>query len=285
MAAAGRLTEVATLFGLLLLHELAHIIAARRRGLSVTDIELTPLGGVARIDAPLGTEPTTEVAVAMAGPICNGILAFVGLFALRYNGVEGDWWRLFTYANLALVVFNVLPALPLDGGRVYRAYLARRLGVRQATVRAARQAKRLAVMLFILGVGGSLIRQVSISLIPLALFVYFAARREEAEAPFLLIRFLSAKRDGLSRLDRLPMRAIAAKPQATVQSIAEGLLPEAYHVVWVVDDKGKVLGVISETQILDMFFSGGMYQKVDTMLSPNRAFGQGATEPRRKAID
>lgn len=267
MAVVGRLTEAATLFGIVVLHELAHVAVALRWGLSVSRIELTPLGGVARIDALLGADPAAEIGVAVAGPLFNLILAFVGWLAIGYNVVEGEWWRLFTYANLALAAFNMLPALPLDGGRVYRACLARRLGLRQATLRAAGLSKGLAVVLLLLGVGGSLIRLVSITTIPLAFFVYLSARREEAEAPYVLIRTLSAKRDELARVGRLPVRTVAVPPQATVHSIAEGLLPREYHLVSVIDQHGKVLGVISETQILDAFFSGAMYRRVGSLLS------------------
>lgn len=267
MAAAGRLTEVATLFGVLVLHELAHIAAARRRGMLVSHVELTPIGGVAHIDAPLGIDPAAELAVAAAGPAFSAALAFVGWLALRYNVVEGDWWHLFIWANVTVLGFNAVPVLPLDGGRIYRAFLARRVGLRRATVHAVRLARPLAAALLFVGVAGTAVRPVSVALLPLAVFVYLAARREEADAPFLLIRFLAAKREELGRRGLLPVQAVAISPEATVRSLAERLVPGRYCVFWVVDGDGKVLGVVSEAQVLDCFFSGGVHRRAGALVS------------------
>ena len=192
MAAAGRLTEVATLFGVLVLHELAHIAAARRRGMLVSHVELTPIGGVAHIDAPLGIDPAAELAVAAAGPAFSAALAFVGWLALRYNVVEGDWWHLFIWANVTVLGFNAVPVLPLDGGRIYRAFLARRVGLRRATVHAVRLARPLAAALLFVGLAGTAVRPVSVALLPLVFSCTLPPGARRLTHP-LLIRFLAAK--------------------------------------------------------------------------------------------
>ena len=127
--------------------------------------------------------------------------------------------------------------------------------------------KTLAAALLFVGLAGTAVRPVSVALLPLAVFVYLAARREEADAPFLLIRFLAAKREELGRRGLLPVQAVAISPEATVRSLAERLVPGRYCVFWVVDGDGKVLGVVSEAQVLDCFFSGVVHRRAGALVS------------------
>lgn len=137
---------VALLFGAVLLHEFGHALMARHFGLTVSDISLSPLGGVSRIERrPQNT--TVEMLVALAGPLVNLAIAValvppivVLAFVAGYQSI-GDVLRdavsgvgpipllvSFSILNLLLLVFNLLPAFPMDGGRIFRALLAGRMG-------------------------------------------------------------------------------------------------------------------------------------------------------------
>ncbi|MGO9559224.1 MAG: M50 family metallopeptidase [Acidimicrobiales bacterium] len=123
-------------FGLLFtsvtLHELSHSIVAMRLGLKVRDIVLLPLGGVSQIEG-MGTSPSIELKVAIAGPLASVVIGLVclGLGAATHGSVwpptlSGHSWLVrIGYLNLILAAFNMLPALPMDGGRVFRSLLAR----------------------------------------------------------------------------------------------------------------------------------------------------------------
>lgn len=135
---AGLLVKGLIVFAIVLLHELAHVAAAMRLGINVSDIELLPFGGVCRIGGEIVLDPSREVLVAAAGPAANLLLAGLGI-ALKGHGLWDDQLNaFFIQCNLLLAAFNLLPALPLDGGRVFRAYLARRIGFKEATYKAAR---------------------------------------------------------------------------------------------------------------------------------------------------
>jgi len=135
-------------FGSVVLHELGHALVARQKGLPIADISLYPFGGMARL---LGVPRTTrdEILVAAAGPAVSVVLAlgFAGLAAL--SGAELA--RRLAEVNAILAAFNLLPALPMDGGRILRAWLARRRGFYRATRLAARVARVLAVGLGLTG--------------------------------------------------------------------------------------------------------------------------------------
>jgi Zn-dependent protease len=167
------LVLLALVFGSVVLHELGHALAARRRGLAIADISLYPFGGMARM---LGAPRTSaeEIWIAAAGPAVSlalaltfGLLSLVGGFGLAQRLAE---------VNGLLAAFNLLPLLPMDGGRILRAWLARRHGFYRATRWAVRLARVLAIGL---GTAGLF---VSPWLTMLAFFLFLMAGAEENAA-------------------------------------------------------------------------------------------------------
>jgi len=169
---AGLLLTGAVFFSVVL-HELGHALVARRKGMPIADISLYPFGGMARL---LGVPRTTgdEILVAAAGPAVSLLLAlaFAGLAALS----QVEVLRRLAEVNGMLAVFNLLPALPMDGGRILRAWLARRRGFYRATRLAARVARVLAIGL---GVAGLFL---SPWLVALAFLIFLMTGAEEHAA-------------------------------------------------------------------------------------------------------
>jgi len=158
IGAIGTVLFVCLVFGFVLLHELGHSLMAMRHGVRVHDITLLPIGGVARLEA-IPEEPWTEIKIAVAGPLVNLAIAALLLplivivtagsiaFSLSLN-IASILGQLFLI-NVMLACFNCLPAFPLDGGRVYRAFLARRYDYVTATDKAARVGKWVAIGLVV----------------------------------------------------------------------------------------------------------------------------------------
>lgn len=133
-SALGTLLLGLGLFGSVLLHELGHALTARRFGIDTHSITLYPFGGIAALSAEPQT-PRAELWIALAGPAVNFVLAAAGLgLASLGTPLMGT----FAAINLALGLFNLLPAFPMDGGRVLRAGLTRRMGRLDATAAAIR---------------------------------------------------------------------------------------------------------------------------------------------------
>jgi Zn-dependent protease len=168
-------------FGSVLLHELAHSLVARRRGIPVRDILLLPIGGVSEMER-LPDRPKDELAVSAAGPATSLLTAATaaavawstGVEVLPVDLVQGPVVHRILWANVMLGGFNLLPAFPLDGGRVLRAVLARRQGLERATRTAAAVGRVLAIAMGIIGLVGNL------WLLLIAVFTYIGGRAEEA---------------------------------------------------------------------------------------------------------
>jgi Zn-dependent protease len=186
------LLGVLTVFGCVLLHELGHALTARRFGIGTRDITLYPIGGVARLEG-MGEKPAEELLIAVAGPAVNVVIALllapVGLLGLFHMAGDGltfsldmgvaslvvRFLTLVWMSNIMLVLFNLLPCFPMDGGRVLRALLTLGLGRLRATEVAVGVGLVLAVLIGIVGplMGNPMT-------VVLAVFVVFAGQMELA---------------------------------------------------------------------------------------------------------
>ncbi|HUR55473.1 MAG TPA: site-2 protease family protein [Gemmataceae bacterium] len=200
--------DLALVFGVfacVLLHELGHALAARYYGIRTADITLYPIGGVARLER-MPESPGREIAVALAGPAVNIVIAgglFLGILATSLV-VPGSWTtpgfdffeqfvtRLF-FANLFLAAFNLLPAFPMDGGRVFRALLSLRLSRVRATEVAVFVGGLMALGFFALGLYAS-----HPMLMLLAVAVFLMGKAELAQ-----VRWVEAERTWNQRLVEL----------------------------------------------------------------------------------
>lgn len=246
-------------YGAALLHEIAHAVVACSYGLKIEEIELLPFGGVARIkDLDLSTwDPKTEVAVALAGPVENLVLAGAAWILAGYGVWNISLAGLFLQANLAVAAFNLLPAWPLDGGRILRAYLAQRLSWRQATEIAARLGQALGAVLVCLGLvlmrHGLLFFNIAV----LGGFLWAVAATEERWAGLVLLRYLAHKRRGLQTGEVVKGEVLAAAGETTLRDLTKRFVAGRYHLVYVLDKDHKIMAIISEDEVIMGLFTYG----------------------------
>lgn len=175
---------VVTVFATVVLHELGHAMMARRFGIRTKDITLYPIGGIARLER-MPDKPSEELLVALAGPMVNvalGGLAFAALAILRRPMIPSEAFTTgapfllkLAWLNVTMAIFNLLPAFPMDGGRVLRAVLAMRSSYVQATRTAATVGRLMALGLGLLGLMSNPM------LVIVAIFVWTGAGAEAAE--------------------------------------------------------------------------------------------------------
>ena len=175
--ALGALLSALLLFGSIVLHELGHALVARGYGIATRDIVLTPIGGIARIEG-MPRSGRAEVAIALAGPIVSLAIAglsFGALSLLPMKGIAVGLLSTLGWTNGMLGLFNLIPAFPLDGGRVLRGALASRVGLVRATEVAASVGRVAAIAMGLVGLAVG-----NPSLVLVAVFVWMAGGRERA---------------------------------------------------------------------------------------------------------
>jgi Zn-dependent protease len=166
------------LSGCVLLHELGHSLVALAHGIRVVDITLWPLGGMARM-TQIPESTRIEGLIAIAGPAVNFLLAALGFLAWTLSGApfEGGLLEWFIGANVLMGLFNLLPAFPMDGGRLLRAFLGRKGNWLAATEQAVGFGRVLALLLCVLG----LVRFPELLMLPLiGVFVWWSGAQELA---------------------------------------------------------------------------------------------------------
>jgi Zn-dependent protease len=246
---------VLSLFFCVLLHEFGHALAARRYGIETRDITLLPIGGLARLER-IPEKPAQELVVALAGPAVNVVIAGSLLLILGFLGrleglslvdlLTGSFWERLMMVNVTLVVFNLLPAFPMDGGRVLRAVLASRLGRRRATRIAAGVGQLLAVGLGLLGLLGATTNPF---LVVLALFVFFGARTEartvEAETAF----------EGFTVRSAMMTRFRTLDAQDSLHTAVAALLAGSQQDFPIVD-AGRLVGLLRRNDLVEALTRG-----------------------------
>ena len=244
-AALSRVIFVLLLFLCVVLHEFGHAFAAKAFGINTPDITLLPIGGVARLER-MPEEPVQELIIAVAGPLVNVVIA-LGLFVaggsqvlLNPASLEGGTLiaQLFVI-NIMLVLFNLLPAFPMDGGRVLRALLATRLSYARATQVAATVGQGFAFIFGFMGLFGP-----NPFLLFIALFVYIGASQEAALAQMKDV----SRRFPVSSAMVREFRTLSE--DASLQEAVDALLATSQHDFPVVGDTGNVAGLLTRQDLI-----------------------------------
>ena len=238
-----------TVFLFVTLHELCHSLVARHFGIKVREITLLPIGGVASM-TKMPEKPSQEFLISIAGPLFNILFVAVFFFPLKYilgpeallHPLSTQTWPLtiaYVYwINLILAVFNLIPAFPMDGGRILRAILAQRLGSQRATRIAVNFGHLLAILFAYLG-----IVRFNLVLVAISIFIYMAASSEELQVDI---------KETLKRFrvrDILPKEFVTVTGDMTLGKILE-LIFHSHQEDFPVVDESRLTGFITRQDIM-----------------------------------
>jgi Zn-dependent protease/CBS domain-containing protein len=219
------------IFLCVLLHEFGHAFAAKAFGIRTPDITLLPIGGVARLER-MPANPRQELVIAIAGPAVNVLIAGIvllltgGALPIQEFGLidtaSGSLLGKVLNVNVLLVAFNVIPAFPMDGGRVLRALLATQMRYVIATQMAARVGQVIAVLFFLAGLtswGGPMLAFI-------AVFVFLGAQQELAYARFREVaQGLRVRQAMITRFQTLPVTLKVAEIAGYLATSSQKLFP------------------------------------------------------------
>lgn len=255
-ALTGYFVELLTLFGIVLIHELGHVVAAKHYGWKVLEVQLLPFGGVAVVDDRGGVSAAEEFLVAAAGPLQNALM-IAAAEALRFTGLwDGSWVDYFIKANAWIGLFNLFPAPPLDGGKMVQALLSYRIPYYRTLAVCAWlgiiAGSALAVMAFHpYGAGG-----LNLNVLAIAAFLVATNGMSLKNLNYRFMRFLIARASKAEELVRKGglARPIVVDGRSKVVGITKMFIREKYHLIYVLGDNGTIMAVLPEHRLIRTVF-------------------------------
>ncbi|PKD43549.1 site-2 protease family protein [Rhodohalobacter barkolensis] len=262
---------ITALFICVVLHEFGHALAARRYGVGTRNITLFPIGGVANLkDMP--ENPKEEFIIAIAGPLVNVVIALLLWMVVPLDqflvddpemleeqlvSINAQNFLFYLFAiNVALVAFNMIPAFPMDGGRVFRAILATRMSRVQATKAATALGKFLALLFFLFGLFSNIILAV------IAVFIYFGAHSEN-----IMIQQISLL-EGNDIEDAMITDFTILKPDDTLQVAIDRILSSTEQD-FIVQENDNVVGILFMSDLAQAVREKGKQTVVSEVMEQN----------------
>jgi Zn-dependent protease/CBS domain-containing protein len=246
-AALSGMSLILAVFVCVILHELGHALTARRFGVPTRSITLYPIGGLARMER-IPSEPMKEFWIAIGGPAVNVVIAMLLAVVLLVSGgtfapdaLQNPGHHIVAslmWINVVLAGFNMLPAFPMDGGRVLRALLALRQDYAKATRTAANVGQAMAILFGLIG-----IMWFNPVLLFIALFVYVGAQQESQQAVY------RAFTEGTPVRQAMVTRFAVLGADDTLGDAVDELLAGTDHDFPVVDD-GRIVGLLRRKQLI-----------------------------------
>lgn len=251
--ATGRFLELAALFFIVLVHELGHVAAAVHFGWTVKEVQLLPFGGVVEVEEA-GAQPVREeMWVAAAGPLQNVWLAGAGWLFGQIGWVDPEWAAFFVQSNLLLGLFNLLPIMPLDGGKLLQAWMSlhwpyHRTLVWSTSVSIALSVAVVCYALVPLFYG----RELELNLLAIGLFLCYSNWMQKRNVPYLFFRFLVHRTvRSERRLDAGTLaRPIVIADTRPVTAALRLFMKEGYHLIYVMK-QGRIAKVVPEAVVLE----------------------------------
>ncbi len=257
-----RLTEMSVLFASVLLHEMGHVMAARLMHVRVEELELFPFGSVARMEDITKYGGAVEALIAAAGPAVSGLLAL-----LAYSApTDKDIFILCAKYNRILCFFNLLPVLPMDGGRILRNLLLYLMGYKRATQVLVLWGRVLSILLLGWNIYSLVQGSYDITAAIIAVFIFSGTSKEVKYCSYHYLLNSSSRKTSLVRCNRIRQRSLQASPETYIRQLVSQFSPGNLCTVLVKDYSGETVAELSEKEIMASFMKLGYDGKVKDLL-------------------
>lgn len=235
-----------TAYIIALLHELAHIVTAKLLDVSISSIEVYPFGLCARLSEPIIRSPLKEACIALAGPLANlFIWAVLPFFPIPKE--------LQTYAEavtLSMAVLNLLPCLPLDGGRIFKAILTASFGILKAYNYMLKQSRVLILLLLICAVAYLFMAPFNFSLLMIGAFLLGNLYCEQKNISLIALREILYHRQKIHRNTAQKSSLLTIHKDTPARYILKLLTYNRYYIIEIIDDEENILATVTESRVL-----------------------------------
>jgi stage IV sporulation protein FB len=257
-ALTGHLLEILVLFGVILIHELGHTAAASSLAWRVREIRLLPFGGVLEVEESGSVPAWQEAIVVLAGPAQNALMIAVAALARHLGLWSEEWADYFIRVNAMIGLFNLLPILPLDGGKLLQLALGLRLPYYQTlhamyVISLLNSALMISVSLSVWQRWG-----IDLNLLMIGIFLFVSNWSDYRNLSYIFLRFLMGREARMAQQHpgRFMARPLIVQAGSTLAQTVKQLRREVYHVIYVCDEHGRIRQVLPELQLIRAYLAG-----------------------------
>lgn len=257
----GHFVELITLFAIVFIHEWGHVAAAKWLGVNVASVQLLPFGGVAVMEDTTFLSAGREMLIALAGPLQNGLLISLA-WLLHVCGLwDGPFYEYFVQGNILIALFNLLPVLPLDGGKIFQSLFSIILPYHLALVCSLRISLLFSLIIIGYALSPFLLQTgvLQLNLLLIGLFLLYSNYVDYRNIPYRFMRFLMNRDRSFSHhlLHGSLAQPIVADKAQPLEHILRLFKREKYHFIYVMNGRGKIIAVLPEQRVISSYFKGG----------------------------
>ncbi len=246
-----------TAYAVVCVHELFHLFAALLVKERVGSVIVMPFGMTLRLSATVIRHTGKEIFIALAGPFAN-VLMLTGAWLVRpLFHIPPLSLEVFRFLNLSVLFLNLLPCLPLDGGRVVKAILIRQMGYLSAASVMRRLSRMLTAILLALGILLLCISRLNVSLLMAAGFLALHMAEEQRRNEYIIMQELLYAKDKLRKRGFMRSRSICAMDAVRAKDVFKLLSYDSYYIIQIVDDEQNLLRSVTEAQLVNAILHKG----------------------------
>lgn len=250
----------------LCIHEAGHLICGHLMNLSVESVEILPFGGRITIGNLDQVSIETELVTILAGPMANFAFSFFLLFLLSQDMILPEMGQGIVRYQLMVGLFNMIPALPLDGGRVFMLWLRKNMNFINSIRIASKMGMFLAMTLCVIVIIGAFHNKYYFNMAIVSILVFFHSYKDYKEAPLLFMKQLVKKKENLNKRKYMQIESIVSVESTSVRDIVYLFSPQKYYMVYVLNERGETTKILTETEIFNKAIKEGLDIKMKDLL-------------------
>ena len=241
------------MYATVLIHELCHLLMALILGVKVHSIIVMPFGMTVRIDSNVFKTPKKEVLIALAGPVSNFIMLLCSYF---FNYATENYY-LFIVINLSLILINLVPIPPLDGGRILRAIVIKNVGLIPSAKIMRKVSAVFITLLLVLWAYLLIFFKGNMSLFVICAFLLYSLSDEKKNSDILIMREIIYEKEKLKQDALIPCKMLCVHKNTPVRRVLRKLNLSTFYIITIVDDDLKILRTVTESDFISTATSAG----------------------------
>ncbi len=254
---SGGLFTLLASYAVVVVHELFHLFAALLAGERIGSILLLPFGMTLRLSAGLVREPGKEIFIALAGPAANLLMLAISFAVMPVYGTMNLSLLTFCALNIMIFSVNLLPCMPLDGGRVLKAVLVQKMGYLSAVSVLRRTSRVIIIVLAVLGVWLLSVTKLNVSLVVVAGFLAFHLATEQRQNEYILMREILYSKEKLYKKGIMRSSSMSCLENQKARDVFKMLSYDRFYTIHVVDKDQRHLRTVTEVQLVDTILKQG----------------------------